>query len=110
MRTADPARLGQLRSLVGFYGHLQGQVHGDSHGSALTAFSDNVVVSQRYRADAVQDFVDTVGRFQFAAALNGFYIRGAVTVGPLFHDATSVFGPALIRAHELECREAVTPA
>ncbi len=45
----DPARLGQLRSLVGLYGYLQGRVRGDRHGSALTAFSDNVVVSQRYR-------------------------------------------------------------
>ncbi|CAO4172355.1 hypothetical protein EEDFHM_02073 [Methylorubrum populi] len=105
----NPTRLGQLRSLVGLYGYLQKQIVEDSRGSAISAFSDNVVASQRYDADALQDFIDTIGRYQFAAALNGFFIRGAVTVGDLFHDRTSVFGPALIRAHDLESREAKYP-
>ena len=57
----------------------------------------------------LSSFIDTVGRYQIAAALKGFYVRGAVTVGNLFHDAACVFGPALVRAHDLELRKAKFP-
>jgi len=32
----------------------------------------------------------------------GIFVRGGVTVGDLVHEETRIFGPAVIRAHELE--------
>jgi len=57
----------------------------------------------------LSSFIETIGRYQIAAALNGFYLRGAATVGNLIHDTACVFGPALIRAYELESKEAKFP-
>ena len=48
--------------------------------------------------------------FVATEALNlGLLVRGALALGPLYHDQTVAFGSALIEAHELESRAAVNP-
>ena len=50
----DVERLGQLRSLVGFYGYLQHEMESGLNGAALTAFSDNVVVLSDTMSNALK--------------------------------------------------------
>lgn len=42
-------------------------------------------------------------------ALQGFFIRGGLSVGTLFVDDNCVYGEALIDAYELESKVAVNP-
>jgi hypothetical protein len=48
-------------------------------------------------------------RYQFNLALQGFYVRGGIAVGPAYVDDYVVFGPALIEAHDIESERAVFP-
>ena len=47
--------------------------------------------------------------YQFKMACAGFFVRGGLTIGPLFMDDFSVYGPALLEAYDLETRVAVNP-
>lgn len=48
-------------------------------------------------------------KIQLGMAMWGFFIRGAVTIGEVYHDDRSVFGPALVWAYELESKVAQNP-
>jgi hypothetical protein len=47
--------------------------------------------------------------YQLNLALEGFFVRGGIAVGPAYVDDHVVFGPALIEAHDLERERAVFP-
>ncbi len=47
--------------------------------------------------------------YQIAAAMQGFLLRGGITVGQIIHDDECVFGPGLNRAYELESKIATYP-
>lgn len=78
-------------------------------GAHITSFSDNVIVSLPFQADRVFASLEGLARIQAGVAIAGFFVRGAVTIGKLFHDDQIVFGPALNRAHELESSKAKYP-
>lgn len=107
---SDPQAVGQLRAVVLLFSMLQ-RMHFDARdvGAELTAFSDNVVISFPFADDIVPRFLEGLGSVQLGAALCGFWVRGAVTIGDLVHDNMVVFGPALNRAYELESRRAKFP-
>jgi len=76
----------------------------------FTAFSDSIVVSE--------DVLDGFGTYRiggYAAYLalellaRGFLVRGGASVGSLYHRDGTVFGPALIEAHQLESKVAQFP-
>jgi len=71
----------------------------------VTQFSDCVLVSY-LEGDFIgwMNIVSDVFRLQLNLLQKGFLIRGAVTVGDLYHDDQFCFGPALIEAAELEKR------
>lgn len=69
----------------------------------VSQFSDSIVVS--YRLDergVVFDMLYDIYLLQIQMVQRGFLVRGAITVGKLFHDKHIVFGPALVEAAELE--------
>jgi hypothetical protein len=78
-------------------------------GVRLTTFSDCAVVSVPYNPSILTQWIEAIGIIQSSLALLGFWIRGAVTIGDLLHDSTSVFGPTLNRAYELESQLAIYP-
>ncbi len=78
-------------------------------GAYLTSFSDNVVASVLADDESIPNFLAAIGGVQVGAACLGFFIRGAVTIGALFHDREIVFGPALNRAYLLENERANFP-
>jgi hypothetical protein len=50
-----------------------------------------------------------LGIWQLGAAINGFLLRGGVTVGDIVHEDEIVFGPGLNRAYHLEDKIALYP-
>lgn len=77
------------------------------------SFSDNVLLAHPcFSEDMESEFgfiLWSISEYQFAMALQGFFIRGGLSVGPLFVDDNSVYGAALIDAYELESKVAVNP-
>jgi hypothetical protein len=67
----------------------------------VSTFSDNVVISQKPG--------QTRRCFLLGAAINGFLLRGGVTVGDVVHEDEIVFGPGLNRAYYLERKIARYP-
>lgn len=79
----------------------------------ISAFSDCVVCSAKLiaknnllPASAVASYA---GRLALEMLSRGILVRGAITIGNLFHDDHTVFGPALIDAYELESQVALYP-
>lgn len=77
------------------------------------SFTDNVILAHpRFSQDLESEFgfiLDSILEFQFRMALAGFFIRGGLSIGPLFIDENSVYGPALLEAYALESKKAVNP-
>lgn len=77
------------------------------------SFSDNVLLAHpRFSEDMESEFgfiLWSISEYQFEMALQGFFIRGGLSVGPLFVDDNSVYGEALINAYHLESKVAVSP-
>ena len=77
------------------------------------SFTDNIVLAHpRFSEDMESEFgfiLWSISEYQYEMALKGFFIRGGLSVGPLFVDDNSVYGEALIEAYELESRHAVNP-
>jgi hypothetical protein len=77
--------------------------------SRLTSFSDNVVISLPFDLETLPTVLEGLAKAQLGMAMWGFFIRGSVTIGDIHHDDRTVFGPALVRAYELESCHADTP-
>lgn len=91
----------------------------------ISAFSDHVVVSYSdFRYDekeggdvfrphwasiVCQDGIRIVSQIAELALRQGLLLRGAISLGELFHDEDVVFGEALVHAHHLESTEAKYP-
>lgn len=79
---------------------------------ALKAFTDNIVIGWPVRDDAESELgmaISTLSLFQFAMAVRGYFVRGAISVGPAYIDEIAVFGDALKEAYEGESGVARDP-
>lgn len=80
-------------------------------------FSDSIFLAVKDVEDATQklqllrDFLIAAGQLQVHLALNNIWLRGAVTHGNLYCEAerSIVFGPGLVKAFDLEQRNAKYP-
>lgn len=76
----------------------------------ISQYSDCVTISYRIdESSSVYYLLSELQHLQIALAGRGFLVRGGVTVGHLVHDADQLFGPAQVRAFELESQEAIYP-
>jgi nitroreductase len=82
----------------------------------LSTFSDHVVRTvplDGLDADqllaTVQFELSEIQHIQANLAIKGIFVRGAVTRGPIYISDEIVFGPALVRAYELEQKAAIYP-
>ncbi len=76
----------------------------------VTQFSDSLVVSYAvHDPSAVFWLINNLGYCVVELAYQGFLLRGAVTVGPLLHTSDHLFGPAMVKAYELESKTAKYP-
>lgn len=103
----DPRRIARLAFQVRQFASFVG-LHSDE-GVRMTTFSDNVVVSKPFASGDIGWLLQGLAVNQLGAAMMGFWLRGGVTVGQIYHDEHIVFGPALNRAYELESRFANVP-
>lgn len=89
--------------------HLRERIPG-LKSRRLSQYSDCVTIS--YRIDEPSSayyLLSELQQLQIALAGRGFLVRGGVTIGPLVHDAGQLFGPAQVKAYELESKQAVYP-
>jgi hypothetical protein len=84
---------------------------------ATTAFSDHIVFSLpsskwddiASRFFLALDFATRAGRMAEEAMAIGCLVRGAISLGPMYHEGGVLFGEALVEAHELESKFARYP-
>lgn len=79
---------------------------------ALKAFTDNIVIGWPVRDDAEAEFGSAFSKlaiFQFQMVTEGFFIRGAISVGDAYVDEIAVFGSALSEAYSGESTMARDP-
>lgn len=84
---------------------------GDASGRTIrhVHFSDSIVYSCAAEPQEVPWLIFTVGMLCTGLLASGYYTRGAITVGDLFHDETKILGEALVRAVALEKAVACFP-
>jgi hypothetical protein len=104
----DPDALARLVSAMDDIGRL-----GEAsifRSQRVTQFSDSVVMSYRVtEPSGVFWMMNAIALTIISLAERGFLLRGAVTVGDLHHTSRHVVGPAMVRAYEMESREARYP-
>lgn len=77
-------------------------------------FSDNVAwilpyFSDKPSVEAINLVISTIQSYQFRFIKKGIFLRGATTIGKIFHDDLILYGKSLIEAYELESKIAIYP-
>lgn len=107
---SDPAKIAKLHNILLLFSLLRSNEESNAIPAQLaTSFSDNVVISTTLKQEFVHFALIQAAAAQLFAAAEGFFVRGGITVGQIFHDRNVVFGPALNRAYELESRHSKYP-
>ena len=76
----------------------------------VTQFSDSVVMSYRVtERSGVFWMINAIALTIISLADRGFLLRGAVTIGDLYHTRNHVVGPAMVHAYEMESQIARYP-
>ncbi|MGD6831853.1 hypothetical protein ACQCT5_06795 [Sutcliffiella halmapala] len=84
----------------------------EAYVGILKTFTDNIVIGHPIYEDGESQlggiFLDFAA-YQLSLTLDGFFVRGAVSVGEYYADDEFAYGPALLEAHHLESIQAITP-
>lgn len=75
-------------------------------------FTDNIIISCPIQGNGEKELSSVLYSllwYQYQLTLEGFFIRGGVSVGDNYMDENIVFGPALIDAYEAESKLANSP-
>lgn len=83
-------------------------------GIQFKAFSDNIIIAKKLtknKVDDVEALLNCVSNFMCSAVGEGvcWLVRGGITIDDFYIDDTVVWGPALVRAYEMENDEARFP-
>lgn len=91
---AEKAQNGGLRSL----------------GIQVTTFSDSAIISYPLSYDGALFYLilDLI-HMQMNLLWLGILMRGAITIGKAHHDTYNAFGPAMVKAYEMENKSAIYP-
>jgi hypothetical protein len=85
---------------------------------SITAFSDNIAISYSLTAlerqnvngwSALHALTENIASIASKCMEAGLLIRGGITIGPLYHRAGVIIGPALVEAYEIESQIAIYP-
>ena len=110
-RTAKDNR--ELQSLLKAIDKLYAIGRGDADLSktrSITTFSDSVVLSYAVQEEsAVYYLLSDISFAVIELAIEGYLVRGAVTLGKLIHTKRFLVGPAMVKAYELESQVAKVP-
>jgi hypothetical protein len=108
---SDPKKIGVLRRQILLVGRIISNVKPEVD-LRFTSFSDNIVLSgpaKEAPLDTLIAMLVLLSDYQQTSAVLGFLTRGGITIGEIYHDQQTVFGPALNRAYELESTVADYP-
>lgn len=78
----------------------------------IRAFTDNIVIGIPIHSDAegeLGEAFNKVADFQLSMTTQGFFVRGAISMGNAYVDEIAVFGPALVEAYKGESSIARDP-
>jgi hypothetical protein len=78
----------------------------------VKTFTDNVVIGYPIHGDGEVELgsvLESLGLFQLSLVLEGFFIRGGISVGHLYMDRDIVFGGGLLEAYDAESKLARDP-
>jgi hypothetical protein len=64
--------------------------------------SDAIAISSEVTAEGLEGVFETLTNLAVDLLCEGFFVRGAVVRGLLYHDDKTVFGEALVKAYEIE--------
>ncbi len=82
---------------------------------ALKFFSDNLVFAfpadgeTSAQEEVAQFAIQCVQRYQLQMAVAGFFVRGAMTLGPICLTDEIIFGTSLIESYALESKTSIVP-
>lgn len=79
------------------------------YGFEVITFSDSAVISCPAENDNLFYLLLEIIHLQMDLVPFGILLRGAITIGELYHKRDIVFGPAMIDAHNLESKAAIYP-
>lgn len=82
---------------------------GDRADFHATQFSDCLVISYSLKPDALFVMVNKLSLMLISITYRGYLIRGGLTYGKLLHNDSSLLGPAMNRAYQLESEIAKWP-
>jgi hypothetical protein len=83
---------------------------GFSDTKVITYFSDSIVISYEFSEPSqLYHTLNDLLFVSFELANKGYLIRGGVSIGKLIHTNELIFGPALVKAYELESKKAIYP-
>jgi len=57
----------------------------------------------------LHSMIQSIAHYQRSMALNGFFVRGGLTIGSIYLDENIIFGKALLDTYEYESKIACTP-
>src|SRR4051794_24673351 len=77
-------------------------------------FSDNLAFGYPFdesadRASTASFIIQSAQRYQLKMTMNGFFVRGALTQGPVCLTDEIIFGSALIECYQLESKASIVP-
>lgn len=75
-------------------------------------YTDNMIIGYPIKDDGeeeLNEILDNVSEYQFNLALEGFFVRGGISVGEFYINEDIVFGSALLDAHHVESNLACYP-
>jgi len=82
-------------------------------GWSVKFFSDNLVLGYAYEepdeAAAAWFVIRCAQQYQLRMALNGMFLRGGLTCGPVCMTDEIIFGSSLIECYELESKASIVP-
>jgi hypothetical protein len=73
------------------------------------SISDAVAISTKATGRGLLQIFDAIEAMSFECLRHGYFIRGGIANGPLYHDDHIVFGDALVQAYRLESQIARYP-
>jgi hypothetical protein len=93
---------------------VQGGISAAGRRWATKFFSDNLAFGYPFeestdRASTAWFIIRCAQRYQLQMTMNGFFVRGALTQGPVCLTDEIIFGSALIECYQLESKTSIVP-
>lgn len=106
----EPDLLSKVLGAMKRVGEISADDRKFHHSQQVTQFSDCIVVSYKVEEEsAVFWLLNEISYCVVELAYSGFLLRGALTIGDLYHTSEHVVGPGLVTAYELESNLAIYP-